>query len=176
MTMTSEEIEALVLKLTDLRTGLGYDIHSLEPGEGVTLGGVHIACPWSLVGHSDADVLIHAVMDAILGALGLPDIGYWFPPTDEQYRGVSSIVLLEKVVSEHLSPSNYTCCNIDCVLVAQHPKVLPHVESMKANLGRALSLESSRIGVKATTKEGLGAVGRGEGIEAYASVLLRNKG
>lgn len=153
------------------RVGLGYDVHRTTAGHAVTLGGVTIAAPFALEGHSDADVLLHAIMDALLGAAGLGDIGAHFPPADETLRGVSSLLLLNEVMVR-LRARRWRVINLDCTLVAQQPRVLPFVTAMKSAIGRPLALEPDSIGIKATTNEGIGFIGREEGIAALAVALL----
>ena len=155
-----------------MRIGMGYDVHRLTEGRKLILGGVEIPYEKGLLGHSDADVLIHAVMDARLGAAALGDIGKHFPDTDEQYRGISSIVLL-KHVAALLEENCFVIENIDATVIAQRPKLLPYMEQMRANIGDALGLETDRVNVKATTEEGLGFTGSGEGISAQAVCLLQ---
>lgn len=154
-----------------MRIGHGYDVHRLKEGRRLVLGGVDIPWEKGLDGHSDADVLIHAVMDALLGAAALGDIGKWFPDTDAQYRGISSMVLLEKVASL-LRERGYRVGNLDVTVIAQRPKLLPHIPQMRENLAHALEMETERVNVKATTEEGLGFTGSGEGIAAHAVCLL----
>ena len=154
-----------------MRIGQGYDVHRLKAGRKLILGGVEIPWELGLDGHSDADVLIHAVMDALLGAAALGDIGKWFPDTDPQYRGISSIVLLEKVAAL-LRERGYRVGNVDATVLAQRPKLLPHIPAMRENLSRALEVEPGRISIKATTEEGLGFTGTGEGMAAHAVCLL----
>ena len=155
-----------------MRVGMGYDVHRLTEGRKLILGGVEIPYEKGLLGHSDADVLIHAVMDALLGAAALGDIGKHFPDTDEQYRGISSIVLL-KHVAALLEEKCFVIENIDATVIAQRPKLLPYMEQMRANIADALGLETNRVNVKATTEEGLGFTGSGEGISAQAVCLLQ---
>jgi 2-C-methyl-D-erythritol 2,4-cyclodiphosphate synthase len=149
------------------RVGIGYDVHELVVGRKLFLGGIEIAHDKGLDGHSDADVLIHAIADAILGALGSGDIGHHFPNTDERWRGVSSLVFLEEI-RRMLEQRGATLENIDASLVAEAPKIGPHIERMKAVLGTALGLTPDRVGLKATTNEKMGFLGRGEGIAAMA--------
>ena len=155
-----------------MRIGMGYDVHRLTEGRKLILGGVEIPYEKGLLGHSDADVLIHAVMDALLGAAALGDIGKHFPDTDEQYRGISSIVLLKHVASL-LEEKCFVIENIDATVIAQRPKLLPYMEHMRANIAEALGLETGRVNIKATTEEGLGFTGSGEGISAQAVCLLQ---
>lgn len=145
-----------------MRIGTGYDVHRLVKGRDLILGGVKIDHEYGLLGHSDADVLIHAIMDALLGAAALGDIGKHFPDTEEAYRGISSIALLEHVAGL-LKENGYSVGNIDSVIIAQSPKMAPHIENMRENIARALSIELSQISVKATTEEGLGFTGTGKG-------------
>ena len=158
--------------MTNLRIGHGYDVHRLTEGRALILGGVTIPYEKGLLGHSDADVLTHAVMDALLGAAALGDIGKLFPDTDAAYAGISSILLLERV-AERLREAGYAVVNLDATVLAQAPKLAPYRERMRENLARALSLDASRVSVKATTEEGLGFTGSGEGIAAHAVVLIK---
>ena len=153
------------------RVGHGYDIHQLQPGEGVTLGGVRIACPYRIVAHSDGDVLIHALCDALLGAAALGDIGKLFPDTDAQYKGADSRGLLREVV-KRIHAKGYAVVNADLTLIAQVPKVAPHTAAMCTNLAADLGVAVDAVNIKATTPEGLDALGRKEGIAAHAVVLL----
>lgn len=155
----------------DVRIGNGYDIHRLGRDRRLILGGVCIEHELGLVGHSDADVLTHAIMDAMLGALSLGDIGHFFPPTDPQWEGADSLQLLAQV-HRLVRDRGWRIINIDSTVVAERPKLKPHIDAMKRTLGAALNIERDRIGVKATTNEGLGPTGREEGIAAYAVVLL----
>ena len=154
-----------------MRIGHGYDVHRLVPGRALILGGVSI--PWShgLLGHSDADVLTHAVMDALLGAAGLGDIGGLFPDTDPAYAGADSLVLLGQVMGR-LAEAGLRVGNVDATLLAQRPKLAPHIPAMRANLARVMGVETGRVNVKATTEEGLGFTGAGEGMAAHAVCLL----
>jgi len=154
-----------------MRVGFGYDVHRLVEGRPLVLGGVKIPFEKGLLGHSDADVLIHAVMDALLGAAGAGDIGCHFPDTDDRYKGVSSLVLLARV-AEVLNEKRFTVGNIDAVVVAQKPKLAPYMEEMKLKMAQALGINPARLNVKATTTEGLGFTGTGEGIAAYGTALL----
>ncbi len=153
------------------RIGFGYDAHRLVKGERLILGGVEIVHPQGLKGHSDADVLVHAVMDAILGAMGLGDIGLHFPDTDPAYKGISSLSLLGKL-SERVKENGFSVNNIDATIVAEGPKLSPFFSSMEGNMAQALETSPGRINIKATTTEGMGSCGRGEGIEAYAVASL----
>ena len=154
-----------------MRIGQGYDVHRLVPGRRLVLGGVQIPCERGLLGHSDADVLTHAIMDALLGAAALGDIGALFPDSDPRYAGADSLVLLRRVC-EALEGAGFRIVNIDSTLVAQAPKLAPHIGAMRENLARVCGVETGRISVKATTEERLGFTGRGEGIAAQAVCLL----
>jgi 2-C-methyl-D-erythritol 2,4-cyclodiphosphate synthase len=156
----------------DIRIGNGYDIHRLTPDRPLILGGVTIPHELGLLGHSDADVLTHAMMDALLGALSLGDIGLYFPPSDPQWRGADSLELLMQV--HQLVQSRGWCIgNLDSVIVAERPKLKPHIQAMRRRLAACLKLQPDQIGIKATTNEKLGPTGREEGIAAYAVVLLK---
>jgi len=155
-----------------MRIGFGYDVHRLVEGRRLVLGGVEIPHEKGLLGHSDADVLVHAVMDALLGAAGLGDIGRHFPDSDSQYRGISSIILLARV-REILAGHGYVPHNIDSTIVAQAPRLSPHIERMREIMAGALGAGPASINVKATTTEGLGFAGSGQGISAYAVALVR---
>ncbi|MDP6860247.1 MAG: 2-C-methyl-D-erythritol 2,4-cyclodiphosphate synthase [Verrucomicrobiales bacterium] len=149
------------------RSGIGYDVHRLVEGRPLILGGVHIPWDKGLDGHSDADVLSHAIADAILGAVGAPDIGYFFPPTDESIKGISSLSILQKT-AEEVATRGGKIINIDSSLIAEEPKILTHADAMKKNIAQALGLEMDQIGIKATTNERMGFVGKGEGMAAMA--------
>lgn len=149
------------------RTGIGYDAHRFGEGRKLVLGGVEIAHARGLEGHSDADVLSHAIADALLGAIGERDIGHHFPNTDESIRGISSLEILRRV-REILTARKYRVVNIDASLIAEAPKIGPHLEAMRAKLADALGIETSQVGLKATTNEGMGAIGREEGMSAMA--------
>jgi 2-C-methyl-D-erythritol 2,4-cyclodiphosphate synthase len=150
---------------------MGYDVHRLTEGRDLILGGVKIPYEKGLLGHSDADVLIHAVMDALLGAAALGDIGRHFPDTDPMYKGISSIRLLEHV-GRLLEEERYLVENIDATIIAQRPKMLPHIESMRKNIAETLGISVDQVNIKATTEEGLGFTGTGEGISSQAVCLL----
>ncbi len=154
-----------------MRVGMGYDVHRLTEGRDLILGGVKIPYEKGLLGHSDADVLIHAVMDALLGAAALGDIGRHFPDTDPMYKGISSIRLLEHV-GRLLEEERYLVENIDATIIAQRPKMLPHIESMRKNIAETLGISVDQVNIKATTEEGLGFTGTGEGISSQAVCLL----
>ena len=157
-----------------MRIGTGYDVHRLTAGRPLILGGVTIPHPLGLDGHSDADVLVHAVMDALLGAAALGDIGKLFPDTDERYRGCSSLWLLEQV-GEALRQAGYRVGNIDATIVAQRPKLAPHLMVMCENIAHTLGIPAGDVSVKATTEEHLGFTGREEGIAAQAVCLILSK-
>lgn len=154
-----------------MRIGMGYDVHKLVPDRKLILGGVEIPYEKGLLGHSDADVLVHAVMDALLGAAAQGDIGRHFPDTDPTYKGISSLELLRRV-GEILEENLYVIENIDATIIAQRPKLAGYIPQMVENMERVLGLESGRINVKATTEEGLGFTGSGEGISSQAVALL----
>ena len=154
-----------------MRIGHGYDVHRLVEGRPLILGGVHIPYEKGLLGHSDADVLLHAVSDALLGAAGLGDIGKLFPDTDPQYKGADSMELLRVVVSRVLE-KGYRISNIDVTMIAQKPKLRPHIEAMEQNIAGAVGIAADRVNVKATTEEQLGFTGTGEGMRCHAVCLL----
>lgn len=154
-----------------MRIGHGYDVHRFAENRKLILGGVEIPCEKGLLGHSDADVLCHALMDAMLGAAGLPDIGKLFPDNEERYRGADSVRLLEEV-TQKLRQAGWRLSNADCTIVAQQPKMAPHIPDMKRILAAAAGGEEGSVNVKATTEEGLGFTGEGLGIAAHAVVLL----
>lgn len=156
------------------RIGLGYDIHRLVAGRRCVLAGVEIPSEVGPEGHSDADVVLHAVADALLGAAGLPDIGQLFPNTDPTLRGMDSARIVERALSE-AAKLGWAVGNLDLVILAERPKIAPHVPAMRARLAQLLGVEPGRIGVKATTKEGLDAVGEGRGLSCHAVVLLTAK-
>jgi 2-C-methyl-D-erythritol 2,4-cyclodiphosphate synthase len=157
-----------------MRIGNGYDVHRLVAGRKLILGGVNVPHTKGLLGHSDADVLLHALSDAILGAIGEGDIGRHFPDTDPAYKGADSIKLLRHVMAL-ADAKGYRIGNVDATIVAQRPKLSPFIQQMRLNIARALSTEEERVNVKATTTEELGFAGRGEGIAAYAVALLEQK-
>ncbi len=154
-----------------MRIGMGYDVHKLVEGRKLILGGVEIPYEKGLLGHSDADVLLHAIMDALLGAAALGDIGKHFPDTDPAYKGISSIKLLEHVAGL-LEEHRFVIENIDATIIAQKPKMRPYIDSMRENIAAALQVELDQINVKATTEEGLGFTGSGEGISSQAVCML----
>ena len=157
-----------------MRIGHGYDVHRFAPDRKLILGGVEIPYEYGLLGHSDADVLLHAVMDALLGAAALPDIGQQFSDKDPAYAGISSVKLLARV-SELIAQGGYTIGNIDATILCQRPKLAPHIPLMREIIAGTLGTELSQVNVKATTEEGLGFTGSGEGIAAHAVVLLLNR-
>ena len=156
-----------------MRIGHGYDVHRLTEGRKLILGGVDIPYEKGLLGHSDADVLTHAIMDALLGAAALGDIGKLFPDTNPAYAGADSLVLLERV-GKRLSDAGYRVGNIDATILAQRPKLAPHIPQMRANLADRLEIEVDQVSIKATTEEGLGFTGTGEGMAAHAVCLLES--
>ena len=157
-----------------MRIGIGHDVHRLVEGRKFIMGGVEIPYEKGLLGHSDADVLLHAVMDALLGAAALGDIGKHFPDTDEKYKGISSLQLL-KHVSLLLEEKEYSIINIDATIVAQRPKMRPYIDQMRKNIASVVGIDVDRVNVKATTEEGLGFTGEGLGISADAICLIENK-
>ena len=154
-----------------MRIGHGYDVHKLVEGRDLIVGGVKIEHHLGLLGHSDADVLLHAVSDALLGAAGLRDIGYHFPDTDPKYKGADSRVLLREV-RQKVADAGYRISNVDVTMIAQKPKLKPHIEQMMANIASDLQIDVSRVNVKATTEEKLGFTGREEGMSCHAVCLL----
>ena len=154
-----------------MRIGHGYDVHRLVEGRDLIIGGVKIEYELGLLGHSDADVLLHAVSDALLGAAGLRDIGYHFPDTDPKYKGADSRVLLREV-RQKVTDAGYRISNVDVTMIAQKPKLKPHIEQMMANIAADLEIHISRVNVKATTEEKLGFTGSGEGMSCHAVCLL----
>ena len=160
--------------MTNLRIGHGYDVHRLMAGRRLILGGVDIPWEKGLEGHSDADVLIHAVMDALLGAAGLEDIGSLFPDSSEEFRDISSLVLLKRVAGE-LAKRSITVVNVDATVLAQAPKLAPYRAQMRANIAGALGIETEQVGVKATTEEHLGFTGDGSGMAAHAVALVERR-
>ncbi|NTV29291.1 MAG: 2-C-methyl-D-erythritol 2,4-cyclodiphosphate synthase [Candidatus Omnitrophica bacterium] len=160
-------------KPTDYRTGIGYDVHPLVEGRSLVLGGVKIPHKKGLKGHSDADVLLHAIADAVLGAAGKGDIGEHFPDTDPAFKGISSLLLLKKA-REEAEADGLKVSNLDCVLLAEEPKIKDYKQAMKEKIAKALNIEPRQVNIKATTSEAMGFVGRREGMAAYATVLLRS--
>lgn len=154
-----------------MRIGHGYDVHRLQPGRALILGGTQIDYPMGLEGHSDADVLTHAVMDALLGAAACGDIGKLFPDTEEKYRNIDSLILLNTVM-EVIRKKGYRVGNIDCTIIAQKPRLSPYIQEMQRNLAKALKVDLENVSIKATTEEGLGFTGREEGIAAHCVALL----
>lgn len=157
-----------------MRIGMGYDVHKLVEDRDLILGGVKIPYSLGLLGHSDADVLLHAIMDSLLGAAALGDIGKHFPDSDHRYKGISSIELL-KHVGSLLKENNWLIENIDSTIIAQNPKMAPHIENMRKNISEALNINIDQINVKATTEEGLGFTGEGKGISSQSICLLTKK-
>ncbi|MFH1776516.1 MAG: 2-C-methyl-D-erythritol 2,4-cyclodiphosphate synthase [Candidatus Omnitrophota bacterium] len=156
------------------RTGLGYDLHCLEPGRKLFLGGVEVPYSRGLKGHSDADVVLHAICDALLGAAGLGDIGEHFPPGNLTYKNISSLLLL-KNSADLIFQKNFSVVNIDVVVLAEQPKISPYKEEMKQKISRVLGIDKQAVNIKATTTEGTGVIGKKEAIAAYAVVLLELK-
>ncbi|MBQ9491130.1 MAG: 2-C-methyl-D-erythritol 2,4-cyclodiphosphate synthase [Lachnospiraceae bacterium] len=154
-----------------MRVGMGYDVHRLTEGRDLIIGGVKIPYEKGLLGHSDADVLLHAISDALLGAAALGDIGKHFPDTDPAYKGISSMILLEKV-GDLIAEKSFLIENVDATIIAQAPKMRPYIDAMRENIARALKIDVSQVNVKATTEEGLGFTGTGEGISSQAVCLL----
>lgn len=154
-----------------MRIGHGYDVHRLVEGRKLILGGVEIEYHLGLLGHSDADVLLHAVSDALLGAAGLRDIGYHFPDTDPNFKDADSLELL-RIVGQKVTAAGYRISNLDVTMIAQAPKLKPHIETMQSNIAGVLNLDVSRVNVKATTEEKLGFTGTGEGMACHAVCLL----
>ena len=157
-----------------MRIGHGYDVHRLVPGRKLILGGVEIPCEKGLLGHSDADVLAHAIMDALLGAAALGDIGKLFPDNDPVYEGADSLVLLQRV-TEVLMENGYAVGNVDATVLAQRPKLAPHTPAVRERLAQAMGISTDQVSVKATTEEGLGFTGAGEGIAAHAVALIEKQ-
>lgn len=156
------------------RSGIGFDVHKLVEGRKCIIGGVDIPYEKGLLGHSDADVLLHAISDALLGAAGLGDIGTYFPDTDPAFKGADSLELLRKV-GEEVAKAGFEIVNIDSVVICERPKVNPHKDAMKANIARVLGLDIKQVGIKGSTTEKLGFTGRGEGIEAQAVAMICSK-
>lgn len=170
--MNEQEIVSLIKKHTDLRIGSGFDVHQLVEGRPLIIGGVTIPHTKGLLGHSDADVLLHAIMDSLLGAAKLGDIGVHFPDTDPEWKGADSLKLTEAVGSL-VRKAGFEILNIDSLVIAQKPKMSPYFDIMASNVAKALQIEPSRVSVKATTTEKLGFCGRMEGIASTSSALLR---
>ena len=157
-----------------IRVGFGFDVHQLKDGHPFFMGGVKLEHSKGAYGHSDADVLIHAICDALLGAANLRDIGYHFSNTDDRWKGISSIILLEECVNM-LKEKNYTIGNLDCMICLEAPKINPHIPAMKIALAKAMQITEEDISIKATTNEKMGFIGREEGVVAYATVLIEKK-
>ncbi|MEK7775223.1 MAG: 2-C-methyl-D-erythritol 2,4-cyclodiphosphate synthase [Candidatus Zixiibacteriota bacterium] len=162
--------------MAEYRIGQGYDVHQLVEGRPLIIGGVTIPHPKGLIGHSDADVLLHAIMDALLGAAGLPDIGHQFPNNDSRFKNADSGLLLARVFQLLKDAGVTRIVNIDCTILAENPKMAPHIELMKSNISHALAIPSGQVNIKATTTETLGFVGREEGIAAMAVCLVERNG
>lgn len=154
-----------------MKVGLGYDVHKLAKKRDLIIGGVIIPHETGLLGHSDADVLIHAIMDALIGAMGLGDIGKHFPDSDDKYKGISSLLLL-KHVKKLIDENQYIISNIDATIIAQNPKMAPYIEDMRSKIAKCLELDIKSVNIKATTEEGLGFTGKEEGISAAAICLI----
>ncbi|MDX5445032.1 MAG: 2-C-methyl-D-erythritol 2,4-cyclodiphosphate synthase [Zoogloeaceae bacterium] len=161
--------------MTNLRIGQGFDVHALVPGRPLIIGGVNIPFPQGLLGHSDADVLLHALTDALLGAAGLGDIGRLFPDTDPQHAGADSRVLLREAFAR-VAAAGFDVVNVDATVICGAPKILPHAPAMVANIAADLGMDASRINIKGKTTENLGFTGRGEGIAAQVVALLEQRG
>ncbi len=157
-----------------IRSGIGYDIHRLKAGNGLLIGGVKISESLMAKAHSDGDVLIHSLIDALLGAMGQPDIGELFPDSDPQFKGISSLQLLRRV-KEILADNRFEILNIDCVLIIETPKISPFKSEIKKNITATLQIPQTDFNMKAKTKEKIGAVGRGEALECFSTVLIRSK-
>lgn len=155
----------------DIRVGFGVDVHRLQEGYTLMIGGVHLPAPFGAVGHSDADVLLHAICDALLGALSLRDIGFHFSDTDPKYKGIDSVILLENVM-KLVNDKRYRVSNIDCTVVLEQPKVNPHIPQMQQIIARVLEVEPDRVSIKATTHEKVDSFGEGRAVKAYATCLL----
>jgi len=158
--------------LPAFRVGLGYDIHPLVAGRPCILGGVNIPSPVGPEGHSDADVLLHAVADSILGAAGLRDIGHYFPNTDAGLKGLDSAVIVRKAVAEALSNGGWVVGNVDIVIIGERPKVMAHVDAMKAKVAEIIGITASQVGIKATTNEGMDSIGQGKALAVQAICLI----
>jgi len=159
----------------EFRTGIGYDSHRLEFGRRLVLGGLEIAFEKGLVGHSDGDIVLHALTDALLGAAGLGDIGQYFPPGEEEWRGAESTIFLEHA-RKLLEVNSYRIVNVDVVIVIEKPKILPHRDRMRLHIAKTLGIDMERVGLKAKTAEGLGPVGEGEAAEAHAVAVIAREG
>jgi len=157
-----------------MRVGIGFDAHRFTEGRPLILGGVEILFHYGLEGHSDADVLIHAIMDAILGAAALGDIGQHFPDTDDQYRNISSLILLSKVAN-NMEKNGFRIGNIDCIVMMEEPKLSPYRDEIQQKIADTLGIEKDKVGIKASTTEGMGFIGRGEGVAAQAVVLIEER-
>lgn len=171
-TLTKDDVLALIEQNTRFRTGIGYDVHRFAEGRPLILGGIVIPHPMGLLGHSDADVLVHAAMDAILGAAGCSDIGTYFPDDDQAFKNADSIALARRVRAI-VTDKGFQIHGLDLMVVAEAPKLKPHVPAMKARIAEAFGLDLDQVGLKATTNESMGWIGRGEGIACLASALVR---
>ena len=158
-----------------MRAGIGYDIHRFEEGRPLMIGGLELPGETGLAGHSDADVLLHAITDALLGACGLGDIGQHFPPEEPQWAGASSLALLARALAL-VSEAGFAVKSVDSTVIAERPRLAPHLPAMRKRIAEALGIEAERVNVKATTNEGIGAIGRGEGIAAMAVAVVREAG
>ncbi len=158
-----------------MRIGTGYDVHRLVEGRDLILGGIHVPFAKGLLGHSDGDVILHAMADALLGAASLGDLGKHFPDTDERIRGISSLAIIKKV-GELVKEHNFRIINVDATLVLQEPKIAPHVTEMRLNVAHTLGLQLDQVSIKATTAEGMGFIGTGEGAVAYAAASIESLG
>lgn len=174
MQLTKEDVLALIRQNTQFRTGIGYDVHRFAKDRKLILGGVEVPHEFGLLGHSDADVVTHAAMDAVLGAAGCSDIGTYFPDTDERFKDADSMKLAAEV-HDILSQAGYQLEGLDIMVVAEAPKLKPHVPAMKERLAEVFRLDLEQLGLKATTNEKMGWVGRGEGIACLASALVRKR-
>ena len=157
--------------MEDIRIGNGYDVHEIAPGLPMWLGGINLDCPFGFVAHSDGDVAIHALCDALLGALAMGDIGHFFPDTSDEWAGVDSKILLGKV-SEMIGSKGYSIGNVDITIALQKPKLAPHINEMRDCLASVMGISPARVSIKATTAENLGFVGRGEGCQVWATALV----
>ena len=161
--------------MNKIRTGIGYDLHRLKAGNGLLVGGVTISEELMAEAHSDGDVLVHSLIDALLGAMGQPDIGELFPDSDPQFKGIASLQLLRQV-KEIMANRHFEILNIDCIVILENPKLCPFKNEIKKNIAATLQIPQTDFNLKAKTKEKTGAVGRGEAIECFSSVLIRNAG
>lgn len=158
----------------EVRVGIGWDLHPFGEGRSLVLGGIQIPYKWGLIGHSDADVVVHALCDALLGAIALGDLGALFPPSDPRYEGISSLFFLREVMKQ-VSEKGYKVSNVDVVIIAQEPKLAPFIESIREKLSEEMGIGKDRVSVKAKSPEGVGSIGRGEGISAIAVASLQRR-